>query len=209
MKSFQFNGVLALAAVAALSATALSLQDKGKPTAPDKGQPQGKVDKEMEAKWKAYATPGEGHKALEAKVGTWELKLKCYMGPEGPVESTATCESKWSLDKHFVEDHADGTWMGQPFHGVGFTGYDNLKKKYVMSWCDNSATGIMYSEGTYDPATKTFTYVGECPDVMNGKYARSRTVDKMIDDKHWEMKSYGPGPDGNEMLTMEMTATKK
>jgi hypothetical protein len=74
--------------------------------------------------------------------------------------------------------------MGQPFHGIGFTGYDNLKKKYVMSWMDNAATGIMYSEGTYDPATKTFTYVGECPDVMNGKYARSRTVDKMIDDKH-------------------------
>ena len=36
-----------------------------------------------------------------------------------------------------------------------------MKKKFVGSWVDNMGTGIMFSEGTYDPATKTFTYTSE------------------------------------------------
>jgi len=47
------------------------------------------------------------------------------------------------------------------------TGYDNIKEKIHCSWIDNMGTGIQFSEGTYDPATKTFTYTAKwspCPE---------------------------------------------
>jgi len=51
--------------------------------------------------------------------------------------------------------------MGMPFEGIGINGYDNLKKKFVSTWIDNMGTMIVMSTGTFDPATKTFTYMGE------------------------------------------------
>ena len=48
-------------------------------------------------------------------------------------------------------------------------GYDNVKKKFVASWIDNMGTGIQFSEGTYDPATKTFTYTSEMESVPGMK----------------------------------------
>ena len=45
-----------------------------------------------------------------------------------------------------------------PFEGMGIVGYDNLLKKFVSVWIDNMGTGLMPGTGTYDAATKTYTY---------------------------------------------------
>jgi len=34
--------------------------------------------------------------------------------------------------------------MGQPMEGVGYTGYDRMRKQYTMVWLDNMSTA-MYS----------------------------------------------------------------
>ena len=49
----------------------------------------------------------------------------------------------------------DGKMKDMQFKGMGVEGYDNVKKKFVGSWIDNMGTGIQFSDGTYDPATKT------------------------------------------------------
>ena len=62
---------------------------------------------------------------------------------------------------------------------------------------------IAMSEGTYDAAKKAFTYNGESPDVMAGKYVESRAVETMTDADQWTMQYFTTGPDGKEFMSME------
>jgi len=84
----------------------------------------------------------------------------------------------------------------------GLSGYDNLTHKYTGMWIDNMGTGVMTSEGTYDPKTRTFHYTSRSPDVIHGKYVDARVIEKVIDNDHWTMEMYTPGPDGKEYMSM-------
>ena len=77
----------------------------------------------------------------------------------------------------------DGKMKDMQFKGMGIEGYDNAKKKFVSSWIDNMGTGIQFSEGTYDPATKTFTYTSEI-EMMPGMKTPVREVIKVPDNNH-------------------------
>jgi hypothetical protein len=155
------------------------------------------------------ATPGAAHKVLDGKVGKWNAVVKWWMTPDAqPSTETGTSEMKWIMDGRFIEDTYTGTMMGGPFHGRGLTGFDNLKKKYVTSWVDTMGTAILHSEGSFDAATKTFSYTGETPDAMAGKYVKTRTVEKIADADHWTMQMYSPGPDGKEFMGMEISFTR-
>lgn len=190
-----------LAAAAAAGAT-LFPQEKGKAApapAPTKDQ------QAMEAAMKTFATPGPAHQVLQQKAGKWNLAVKIFMpGAPAAIESKATSESKMIMDGRYLQDTCDGTFMDEPFHGQGLTGYDNLKKKYFGTWIDNMGTGIMTSEGTYDAGTKTFTYASEMPDCMSGKYVKGRSTETWTDNDHWTMKSYSPGLDGKEYMSMQI-----
>ncbi|MFN0241617.1 MAG: DUF1579 domain-containing protein [Planctomycetota bacterium] len=182
--------------LATASATALVAQDK-----------KSLKDDPMMAKWMEMSTPGAQHKILEPLVGKWTYTCKTNMPGMPAEETTGTCETKWTMDGRFIQDDVKGTMMGQPFHGMGFTGYDNVKKKFVNTWIDNGNTGIMTGEGTYDAATKTFTYTGECPDMMTGKYTKSRSTIKNTD-TGWTMQAFKTGTDGKETMMMEIQATR-
>ena len=71
----------------------------------------------------------------------------------------------------------DGKMKDMQFKGMAVEGYDNVKKKFVSSWIDNMGTGIQFSEGTYDPASKTFTYTSEM-EMMPGMKTPVREVIK-------------------------------
>jgi hypothetical protein len=95
------------------------------------------------------------------------------------------------------------------FQGMEVSGYDNLTKKFVCSWVDNFGTGILKFDGTYDPATKSITYIGECPDPMQGnKLTKIRMVIKVTDKNNHTMEWYQPMA-GKEAKTMEITYKRK
>jgi len=199
------TGAVLVAATAVITSQVVS-QDTKKPA---QQPPMSAEQQAMMEKWMAFATPNEHHKLLEKKVGTWDLAVKMWMDADSPPsESKGTSTSEMALDGRYLMDHANGQTEFGPFEGMGVCGYDNLKKKYVVGWIDNMGTGVMTSEGTYDPATKTFTYVGESPDVEAGKYVKSRTTEKWLSDDKWVMESYVPGKDGKEFRCMEITYTR-
>jgi len=161
------------------------------------------------AKMMEFGTPGPAHKMLDARIGKWTCDVKMISTPGAtPMESHATSEVKWILDGRFVQDTTLGDFGGMPFEGHGTTGYDNIKKKYVGTWFDNLGTGISLAEGTYDAATKTFSYMGEGPDVMAGKYVKVRSTEKWTDNDHCTMQCFQPGSDGKEFLCMEIHYTR-
>jgi Protein of unknown function (DUF1579) len=166
----------------------------------------------MMAKWMEFATPGEHHKLLAQRVGTWHMKVSQWMAPDAPPvtsEGTSVCTS--ILDGRYFEDVSTGTFQGMPFHGRGLTGYDNLKKKYLSIWVDNLGTGIMVSEGDYDPKTKSFTFVGSGPDPIAGTYKPMKSVETWVSADESRMEMFGPGPDGkgwSKMMEIVYTRTK-
>jgi hypothetical protein len=159
----------------------------------------------------------ENHKLLATTAGTWSYTVKMWMDPNGkPTESTGTAKREAIMDGRYVSGDytgkfkmpgADGKIQEMNFHGMSMDGYDNVKKKFVSGWVDNMGTGIMTMDGTYDAATKAFTYTGEY-EMMPGMKEKVRQVIKMPDATHMTMEYYEDRGQG-EARTMEINYTKK
>jgi hypothetical protein len=157
----------------------------------------------------AAATPGETHKMLARSAGTWTEAVTMWMQPGAPpTTSTAEATNEMVLGGRYLKSTNKGNMMGQPFEGIGYTGYDNVKKQFVNSWVDNFGTGIMTMTGTWDEATKSITFTGSMADPMTGKDTRVRQVWKFTDDNHQTMEMYYP-MDGKEVKSMEIKFTRK
>jgi hypothetical protein len=160
----------------------------------------------VEKKWAAYAMPNEHHKVLEAKIGRWNDTFKFWKDANSaPDESKCISEFAWAIDGLYITDHTSGMTPRGRFEGMGYSGYDNLKNKYVSVWIDNTLSGIMYFEGTYDAKTKTFTYASETPDVEAGKYVRNRWMEKWVSPDKFVVESFVDDKDGKEFKCFEIT----
>jgi uncharacterized protein DUF1579 len=159
----------------------------------------------------------ENHKRIGDLVGTWNYTVKMWMGDPNakPQESKGTAVRKSMMDGRFFTVDVTGKMEmpgpdGKPkemtFKGMGLDGYDNVKKKFVGTWVDNMGTGIMHSEGDYDPATKTFTYTGEYEGIP-GMKQKIREVVKLVDKDHHTFEWY-EDRGGQEVKTMEINYTR-
>jgi hypothetical protein len=176
--------------------------------APQQQQMSPEQKAEMDAMMKAM-TPGAPHKLLEGMVGDWNAKVSMWMQPGAPpAQSEGTSENRWILGGRYVEQKFNGTFMGAPFNGVGYTGYDNIKKQYWGTWMDSMSTGVMHSTGTTTDG-KSWTFDSVMPDPMTGKDAPVQERINVVDNDHhvWEM--WSPGPDGKMFKMMEITYTRK
>lgn len=164
---------------------------------------------EMEA-WMKAMTPGAEHKGLEGMVGTWDATVKMWMDPsQPPSESTGTSVNTMALGGRYVEQHYDGMVMGQPFQGVGFTGYDNIKKKYVGMWMDTMSTTPMITWGTMAADMKSSQWEGSMDDPLTGKPVRTESKVTIVSNDHHVFEMFGPGADGKMMKTMQIDYHRK
>jgi Protein of unknown function (DUF1579) len=160
----------------------------------------------------------ENHKLLADMNGSWNYTIKMWMNPDPnakPQESKGTATRKSVMGgRYFVMDVSgkmqmpgeDGKMKDMQFKGMAVEGYDNVKKKFVGSWIDSMGTGIQSSEGTYDPATKTFTFNMEM-EMMPGMKTPVREVIKVTDKDHMLLQWY-ENRGGNEVKTMEIAYTR-
>jgi hypothetical protein len=174
---------------------------------------------EMMKQMTELAKLNENHKLLASLAGTWSYTVKMWMNPDPnakPDESKGTAVRKSMMDgRYFLVDvtgkmempGADGKKKEMTFKGMGIDGYDNVKKKFVGTWMDNMGTGVMMSEGDYDPATKTFTYASEY-EAIPGMKTKIREVVKVVDKNHHTFEWY-ENRGGQEVKTMEINYTRK
>jgi hypothetical protein len=171
------------------------------------GDPQ-QEQMEMMQKWQAYMTPGEPHASMAEMVGDWEFTIRMWMAPGAPPqEATGTATFELVMGGRYLIQKATSSFMGQPFHGMGVSAYDNMKKKYQSMWIDNMGTGVLTSEGTCEGTV--CTYWGETPDVMIGEYKRVKSVSRQISDDEMAFEMYDKGPDGKEYKNLEMVYHRK
>lgn len=193
--------ILAATLVAACTATLAFAEDPKPKAAPGQA--------EMEAMMKA-ATPGDAHKKLNAMAGTFNADVKMWMQPGAPPAGGAgVAENSWALDGRFLEQHFTGNFMGMPFTGMGFTGYDNIKKKYVGAWMDTMTTSMMISSGTANADGKSYTFTSTMDDPMTGKSSPVKETVTIVDDDHHTLEMWGAAPDGKMFKMMEIAYTRK
>ena len=160
--------------------------------------------------WAAYMTPGEAHARLAKLEGSWTVQTKSWMDPsQPPEETTGSCEFRMVLGGRYLEQRFQGTAMGQPFSGIGYTGYDNVKKKYEAYWIDSMGTGMLVMTGSLDRGGKKTVYTGSMLDPTNGKKVAIRSVDTEVDADNLLFEMWMSGPDGKMAKSMEMTYTRK
>ena len=178
----------------------------------------GAPDAEMMKQMMEMAKLNENHKMLAELNGTWSYTIKFWPAPGvPPQESKGTATRKSMFDGRFfvmdvngpmqMPDPATGKMKTLDFKGHGIEGYDNVRKKFVGTWVDNMGTGIMMSEGTFDPSTKTFTYTSEY-EAIPGMKQQIREVLTISDKNHMNFEWF-ENRGGQEMKTMEIAYTRK
>lgn len=147
--------------------------------------------------------PGKHHAHFKRLAGRWNCEITTLQPTKTTSKGIAVI--RVVMGGRFLQQQFNGKMMGQPFQGMGITGYDNTKKKYIGTWIDNHNTGIMPLEGTYDPKTQTLTEIGTTSTPMGSM--KLKLVSKYVsNDKFLFTMSMLAG--GMEQKFMEVTYTR-
>jgi hypothetical protein len=191
-----------LAAAAVFVATAAFAADA--PKAPSAEQ-QAMMEKMTKA-----ATPGPQHEILKKMAGEWNATVTMQMDPSQPPEVEHSTATLTMVMDRYCQEVTNGQMMGQPFSGMGLTGYDNVLGKFVSTWVDNMGTGIMTSTGTADASGKVITWVATMSDPVTGKPTKERMVTTIKDDDHHTLEMWGTPPGmKKEMKMMTIEYSRK
>lgn len=147
------------------------------------------------------------HQALAMLVGDWQSTCKMAAMPGVPGMEKA---SEWTGTEH-AELVCNGLWLrastdskcnDQTMRGEWLVGYDPLQSKYVGIWCSSHDEPSHTSTGTYDEATRTWTFTGKCP---MGEF---RTVCVCKDPNSSTETCTMKGADGKESECMQVVRTR-
>jgi Protein of unknown function (DUF1579) len=157
------------------------------------------------------STPGPEHKLLEALAGTYTAKVKAWVEPgKDPEISDGAMKRKMLYGGRYLLEEFEGKLGPEPLSGMGFVGFDKSRKKFVLAWIDSMSTGFMTSEGTYDAAKKTFTYLSEDIDPT-GKKMKGRDVLRIdsADQQTFEVYRQPLEEGAKEFKVLEIIYTRK
>ncbi len=125
------------------------------------------------------------------------------------MTSAGTATQQWILGGRYLEQRFKGDFAGMPFEGIGYTGYDNVKKQYWGTWIDSMSTGVMTSAGSGPSDGKTWEFTATMSDPTTGKDSVGKEKLTIVDADHHTMEMWSPGPDGKMFKTMEISYSRK
>jgi len=132
------------------------------------------------AAYEKAMTPGEHHAKLALLEGNWAMTVTVWMQPGAePTVSTANSTSKMVMGGRYMLDTVEGTAMGMPFSGMGWTGYDNVDQQYESTWIDNLGTGIYTYHGQWDDEVNGIVMHGSYTDPVTGQKVEMKTVTRL------------------------------
>jgi hypothetical protein len=153
--------------------------------------------------------PGKEHAMLKKDAGTWDAKVKMWMGPGDPVESKGT-ETNTMLGDLWLLSQFEGEIAGMPFKGHGQNGYDTVKKKFVVTWVDTFSTSPTILEGTYDEKTGELTMTGDSIGPDGSKMEMKQVTKHGADGSRvFTMFMKGDMTGGEWVKSMEVTYTRR
>jgi hypothetical protein len=147
------------------------------------------------------------HEVLAALAGDWTCTCKMAAMPGVPgmeqaKEWTGTEKGELICNGLWLKSSIDSKCKDETFRGVWLAGFDPLKNKYVGVFVTSHDEPSSVMDGTYDEATKTWTFSGKSP---MGDF-RSQLVFK---DKDTSVETcFMKGTDGKESECMQITRTR-
>jgi hypothetical protein len=160
--------------------------------------------------WMKAGTPGEKHAELAAMAGTWKATVKSFMGPGEPMVSEATTTREMILGGRVLGERFEGDFMGQPFVGRGFFGYDNARQMYWSVWMDSMSTTMMTSWGTWDEEKQAIVMEGRMTDPMSGEPVTAKSIMRTPEPGKEVFEMWEPRGEGGEMVrTMEIVSVRQ
>lgn len=174
----------------------------------------------MIEKWKNVINPGEHHKALEQRIGSWDTVTRMWMGGPGAqaVETKGSSEFRWVLGGRFImEEHKGKTLMpddegrtkSMDYEGIGLTGYDNYKNQYVATWIDSLGTQMLSMRGGRPPEGKKFFLYGLMDEPMLDIHDRMvKYVLEIVDENKHTFTLYDLHA-GDDYKVVEISYTRK
>lgn len=119
----------------------------------------------------------EHHAHLKTMVGRWNVDLRHYMAPGSPPqEMKGAASMEMVLGDHFLHQLFKGDWMGQPFVGMGYDGYDNMSGKHQSIWMDSASTAAILMQGDCSEDGKVVTLYGERLDPLTQTVVKMKGV---------------------------------
>ena len=175
---------------------------KTKATAAPKRAPKAMSEAAMMAQWQVAMTPSAGHARLMPMVGTWRATTTFTMAPGAAAQvQGGTSVHRFVLGGRYLEQIYKGTAMGMPFEGIGYTGYDNVQKRYVGTWMDTFGTGLMNSVGVGSPTDQKIDFVSEAIEP-SGKKKVFESIVRIRNHAHHSYEMWTKGPNGKKYRTM-------
>jgi hypothetical protein len=156
---------------------------------------------------KKMGAVGPAHEVLQQLVGDWVVDCTMY-SPTGPEMSKGKSKVVSILGGRYIQQTYQGEFGGEKFEGLGISGFDNAKQQYSGVWMDSMSTSIFSHYGTFDEATKTFTYNGQCDDPMSGN-RKSKSVLRIESPDRHVFEMWDVTDSANEMKQMELVYVRK
>lgn len=133
-----------------------------------------RMDPNAMQKWMESMKPGLAHELLATFAGEWDVTVRMFMDPAAPPqESKAKSSATLVLDGRFLLEQMKGEFMGMPYEGMGFSGFDNATQMFTSTWCDSINTGISLNHGSIDQTGRIITYVGTMNEPMTGEMGKA------------------------------------
>ena len=142
---------------------------------------------------------------FEKDVGDWDVEMEIRPAPEAPpIRFKAVSTSRRiGGGRWLVVDHRAETG----FEGHGIYGWDPSTGKYTGAWVDSTQTSITRSEGTWDAAARTMTFVTS--GTHGDKPIGYREVTESMPDGTRVYRNLIPMPDGGEFEMIRAVYRKK
>jgi hypothetical protein len=157
--------------------------------------------------------PAEGHARLRPLAGRWTTKSKMWMNPgDKAQESAGLSIISWVLDGRYLRQDYSGNWAGQPFQGLGFLGYDNVRREYVNIWMDNMSTTLVKSSGQYEAKSNSIKDEGTYSCMMTGDAEKWFRAEWKLPESEIGQTSvytmFSRDEEGKEFKSMEIVYTR-
>jgi len=173
--------------------------------------PQGEMKRRFGAAIEKAGAPTEQHKVLEVFVGEFDQNSEIRIGPGEPVRAHAIAKGRRIMGGRFVQidivPAPDEELKGER---TLIYGYDPAARVYTLYNLETGSLVATTATGTYDAASKKFTFDGE-QSVGMGK-AQVRWTLRLLGDEAIEQKitvKNARAADYDEVVTVRYTPKKK
>ena len=148
-----------------------------------------------------WMQPTEEHKQITAGAGEWVGTMTMFgeHATPAPVPAKETVEV---IGPFWVQSRFTCDFMGMPYVGTGFVGYDPSTKKYFGTWLDNMSSYFATMQGKKDASGKLVMH-WMAPDEETGELVphRSESVESA---KGRVMTFYRGEGAGTKTMVIEM-----